>query len=227
MVTTARRRGWDSACVLVCAIRTLSQFPSREIATCQDFKQNVSAVLQRNFLEEPFDLVMDVRNPLRLTKFALVNVKTALDVIFENCVTLRMVDDAVHVKWREPLVKEHQLRLHYVNKDKLNCFVLSRIVKITLFERWKRMPCVRESSLRTLWFIVEQLEWIRSFFGSFSGSYIYILQTVYIQSSIIRVTSCYWSIINTFVFTDFEKILLIGIQMFIKEATKKDRLRQV
>ena len=71
--------------MLVRASRSQSQFPSREITASSVFILDASAVNQKNLLsEEPYDLVKDVRNPLWFPRFAPVDAKTALDVIFKN-----------------------------------------------------------------------------------------------------------------------------------------------
>ena len=74
--------------MLVLASRTLSQFPSKATITCQNFRQCVNAVLQRIAGEKPFGLALSVKSPLWFIRFVLVNVKTALDVVFENNETL-------------------------------------------------------------------------------------------------------------------------------------------
>lgn len=70
-----------------------------------------------------------------------MNAKTALDVIFKNCVKIqplaeisRMVEHAIHVKWRESLVKEDRLYV-YITITNINSLISALIAGLTLFRK--------------------------------------------------------------------------------------------
>ncbi len=222
MITTARRRGWSWACVLVHAPLTLSQFPWRQMRTIQDFKQYVSAVSRRSWGKELFVLATDVRNPLWFPKFVLANAKIALGVIFENSVKaqqlFRVWLNVLYI-WNGVSHSSKSTNDVYV-KNKHILFGLSTDFKSTVI--WK----VKTNDLFSRKFAEFSLEWIRIFLLP-RKLYLYNTNSLHIQSALLSAATCYWSIIYAFVFADFEGILLIGIQMLIKEATKRDRLRQV
>lgn len=158
-------------------------------------------------------------------KFGLVNAKTALAVISESCVMIQpladlspVFEDVLHVKWHDSLVIEDQLYV-YITLANINCLIAALITGITLFRKWKRISCAR-----AVWVFITKKNNI--VFASFEAVFIFYRLC---EHSVYNFSRHIVLVVNNIYFRAhrLSRILLIGIQMLIKEATKKDRLRQV
>ena len=139
-----------------------------------------------------------------------MSAKTALAVISENWVMIQpladispVFEDVLRVKWHDSLVIEDQLYV-YITLANINCLIAALITGITSFRKWNN----------------------NIVFASFEAVFIFYRLC---EHSVYNFSRHIVLLVNNIYFRAhrLSRILLIGIQMLIKEATKKDRLRQV